>query len=325
PNSFYSGNTKEEPFVGLRENYYSWEWGNALFIVLDPFWYTQHKPDWGWTLGEDQYNWFKNVLATSHAKFKFVFCHNLLGGKGNDARGGAEYAGLFEMGGSNNDSTWGFDTYRPGWEKPINTLMAENNTTIFFHGHDHFFGKQEKDGIVYQEVPQPSNRNITNISAAQYGYINGTFLPGRGYLLVTLADSSVKVDYISTYLPNEENANHTNGDHAFSYSIRSSANGVEENNEIPTSFQLQQNYPNPFDQETYISYRITTASHVQLKVYDVFGMEVISLVDQYQQAGTYKVLMNADEANLNRGIYFYKINTGNFSSTLKMVCSRQKG
>lgn len=219
PNSFYSGNTKSENFVGLRENYYSWEWGNALFIVLDPYWYTTNNSDWGWTLGADQYNWYKNVITTSKAKYKFVFCHQLVGGTTKDARGGSEYAGFFEMGGYNADNTWGFDTYRPGWGKPIHTLMKENNATAFFHGHDHFYGKQDKDGIVYQEVPQPSNKNITNMSAAQYGYVDGLLLPGRGFLLVTVSEESVKVDYIGTYLPSEVSGTHKNGDIITSYTI----------------------------------------------------------------------------------------------------------
>lgn len=219
PNSFYSGNTKSENFVGLRENYYSWEWGNALFIVLDPYWYTTNNSDWGWTLGADQYNWYKNVITTSKAKYKFVFCHQLVGGTTKDARGGSEFAGFFEMGGYNADNTWGFDTYRPGWGKPIHTLMKENNATAFFHGHDHFYGKQDKDGIVYQEVPQPSNKNITNMSAAQYGYVDGLLLPGRGFLLVTVSEESVKVDYIGTYLPSEVSGTHKNGDIITSYTI----------------------------------------------------------------------------------------------------------
>ena len=219
PDQFFSGNTKSENMVGLRENYYAWEWGNALFIVLDPYWYTTVKPDWGWTLGVDQYNWFKNVITSSKARYKFVFCHQLVGGSGNDARGGAEFAHLFEMGGSNLDGTWGFDINRPGWGKPIHTLMKENNGTIFFHGHDHFYGKQDKDGIVYQEVPQPSNKNITNLSASEYGYISGLLLPGRGYLLVTVTGTSVKVDYVGTYLPSEENALHKNGEIITSYTI----------------------------------------------------------------------------------------------------------
>ena len=79
--------------------------------------------------------------------------------------------------------------------------MKENKATIFFHGHDHFYGKQDKDGIVYQEAPQPSNRNITNTSATEYGYKEGVILPGRGYLLLTVSASSVKVEYIKTLLP----------------------------------------------------------------------------------------------------------------------------
>ncbi|MFZ4414750.1 MAG: metallophosphoesterase family protein, partial [Bacteroidales bacterium] len=69
PNSFYTGDTTNQPFIGLRENYYAYEWGNVLIVALDPFWYTLVKGDWGWTLGATQYNWFKNVLETSQAKF----------------------------------------------------------------------------------------------------------------------------------------------------------------------------------------------------------------------------------------------------------------
>lgn len=97
--------------------------------------------------------------------------------------------------------------------------MKENKATIFFHGHDHFYDKQDKDGIVYQECPQPSNRNITNTSAADYGYKEGVILPGRGYILVSVTSSSVKVDYVKTLLPAEENANAKNGDIAASYTI----------------------------------------------------------------------------------------------------------
>ncbi|MFZ4740939.1 MAG: metallophosphoesterase family protein, partial [Bacteroidales bacterium] len=181
PNSFYTGDTTNQPFIGFRENYYAYEWGNVLIVALDPFWYTLVKGDWGWTLGTTQYNWFKNVLETSQAKFKFVFCHNLLGGKGSDARGGAEYVDFFEMGGKNADSTWGFSTYRPNFQKTVHQLMVDNHVQIFFHGHDHLYDKQDKDGMVYQEVPQPSNRNITNTQAANYGYLSGVIIPGRGY------------------------------------------------------------------------------------------------------------------------------------------------
>ncbi|MEI6061290.1 MAG: T9SS type A sorting domain-containing protein [Bacteroidota bacterium] len=321
PDSFYSGDTKPEPFVGLRENYYAWEWGDALFIVLDPFWYTLSKPDWGWTLGTEQYAWFKEVITGSKAKFKFVFCHNLLGGKGNDARGGAEYAGMFEMGGHNQDSTWGFGQSRPGWEKPVHSLMIENPTTIFFHGHDHFFGMQEKDGMVYQEVPQPSNRNITNISASQYGYVDGIFMPGRGFLLVTVSDTATRVDYIKTYLANEENAAHHNGETAYSYQVFSSANGINDPLVIPVGITLDQNFPNPFNKETTISYSLPAANHIQVKVFDVLGRESMTVVDQYQQAGKYSFTLNQGKPALSPGVYFYSIKADHFSRTMKMICN----
>ncbi|MEI8204296.1 MAG: metallophosphoesterase, partial [Bacteroidota bacterium] len=131
PNTFYSGDSVEEPHVGLRGNYYSYEWGNCLIVVLDPYWYTLTKPGWGWTLGATQYNWFKNVLNNSHAKFKFVFCHQLVGGNGSDGRGGIEFADFWEMGGENADSTFGFNTNRPGWDSPIHQLMLDNQVNVF--------------------------------------------------------------------------------------------------------------------------------------------------------------------------------------------------
>jgi hypothetical protein len=220
PDSFYSGNSTSEPDLGLRQNYYAWQWGDALFVVIDPFWYSMIKTGWGFTLGKTQYDWFKAVISGSSAKYKFVFAHNLVGGNGDDMRGGSEYAHLFEMGGYNLDGTYGFDTNRPGWGKSIHDIMKENNVKAFFHGHDHFYGKQVKDGIIYQEVPQPSNRSLTNISAAAYGYTQGLLLPGRGYVLVTVSGTEVKVEYVGTLLPAEETSLKKNGYIIDSYTLR---------------------------------------------------------------------------------------------------------
>lgn len=319
PNSFYSGDTIPENYVGLRQNYYSFQWGNALIVVLDPYWYTKSKPGWGWTLGAAQYNWFKRVLSTSTAKFKFVFCHNLVGGNGTDARGGTEVAKFFENGGYNLDSTWGFGTYRPGWQKTLHTLMVENKAT-FFHGHDHFFGFQMKDGVIYQEVPQPSSKSYTQMSNTTYGYLNGVFIPSRGYLSVTVSNTSAKVEYIRTYLPSEENATRHNGDVSYSYTIDTSGSVVSVNqiSSTPEKFSLNQNYPNPFNPETMIKYSVEKSNNVQLKVYDVMGREISVLVNEYQSPGEYTVSFNADRLSLSSGIYFYRIVSGNFSKTLKM-------
>lgn len=242
PNGFYSGNTIVENNVGIRENYYAWEWGNALFIVIDPYMYTKTKPAWGWSLGKTQYDWLKNTLANSKAKFKFVFSHQLVGGSGTEGRGGSEFAHLYEMGGRNIDSTLGFDANRLGWGKPIHDLLVENKASIYFHGHDHLYAKQEKDGIVYQEVPQPSAKNINTITGADYGYVNGILLPNRGYMYVTVSAEKTQVDYIRTYLPSEENNSRKNGEVSYSYTLTpSTITGI---NDI-FSKDLIKIFPNP--------------------------------------------------------------------------------
>jgi hypothetical protein len=206
PDFFYSGNTADERFVGLRQDYYAWEWGNALFVVLDPYWYTMVKSatdNWTVTLGEVQYAWLKTVLESSAAKFKFVFCHQLVGGNTKDGRGGSEYAGYYEWGGRNSDGSWGFTAKRPGWAQPIHQLMVKTGVTAFFHGHDHFYGKQSLDGIVYQVVPQPSHVGDADPKASEYGYVDGKFIGGSGHLRVTVSADDVYVEFIRSHLPGQ--------------------------------------------------------------------------------------------------------------------------
>jgi hypothetical protein len=133
-------------------------------------------------------------------------------------RGGVESARFYEWGGQNADGTWGFDTNRPGWGEPIQQLLVDNNVTILFHGHDHFFARQELDGVVYQECPQPGSRNDNN-SAAAYGYVDGVFMSSPGHVRVTVSDDTVTVDYIRTYLPGEAPLGHSNGEVAYSYTL----------------------------------------------------------------------------------------------------------
>jgi len=224
PDGFYTGSEIESEFVGLRQNYYAWNWGDALFVVLDPYTYTQRKggnksDGWNWTLGEQQYNWFKQTISESHAVFKFVFCHQLIGGD-PQGRGGVEWVPFYEMGGHNNDGTWGFDQRRPAWDKSIHQLMIDNNVTIFFHGHDHFFAKQELDGVIYQLVPQPSHHNFKKANQAEsYGYLSGEILPNSGHLRVNVSSSEVIVDYVRAYLPETENAERINGQVSHTYRL----------------------------------------------------------------------------------------------------------
>lgn len=87
--------------------------------------------------------------------------------------------------------------------------------------------------------------------------------------------------------------------------------------EIPASFELRQNFPNPFNPSTSIEYRVSSISNVSLKVYDVLGKEVATLVNEEQSAGSYEVDFNA--SGLSSGMYFYKLQTDNFVETKKML------
>jgi hypothetical protein len=203
---FYSGSTTPEPIVGVRESYYAFEWGDALFVMLDPFWYTRTRPNtdrWRWTLGEAQYQWLRRVVEASTARFKFVFLHHLVGGATPEARGGAEAAPLFEWGGLNEDRTPGFATQRPGWPAPIHQILRDGRVTAVFHGHDHVYVRQEYDGITYQEVPQPSASNFTNGAtiAMEGGYRTGDVRSSSGHLRVTVSPDRAEVTYVRATPP----------------------------------------------------------------------------------------------------------------------------
>lgn len=204
PDLFYTGSNMIQGRTGLTANYYTWTWGDALFVVLDPYRYMIKKPgravdNWGWTLGDKQYKWFQDTLENSDAAFKFVFCHQLVGGKDSDGRGGAEFVKYYEMGGFNKDDTWGFDVKRPGWGKPIHRLMVDNKVTIFFHGHDHFFARQQVDGVIYQLVPQPSHADSKSPRYAEsYGYTEGVIQPNSGFLEVIVEHSKLTVRHMQT-------------------------------------------------------------------------------------------------------------------------------
>jgi len=92
---------------------------------------------------------------------------------------------------------------------------------------------------------------------------------------------------------------------------------VDEEAGNPTEYQLFQNYPNPFNPETKIEYQIPTISHVTIKVFDLLGREVVTLVDEIKPAGTYQMRFNA--FGLSSGIYLYKLSAGEYSQVRKMA------
>jgi len=202
PDDFYSGNAIPKPPGGLLENYYAWTWGDALFVVLDPYRYSLRQrgggDGWAWSLGREQYDWLAKTLAGSHAKFKFVFIHNLLSGD-QASRGGVEIAMFNEWGGKNVDGSDGFKAHRPGWEMPVHQLLVRHHVTAVFKAHDNFYARQELDGILYLMIPQPSFAGDDRIRDLQnYGYKQGVFLGNSGHVRVSVSPEQVAVDYVKS-------------------------------------------------------------------------------------------------------------------------------
>ncbi len=310
PGPFYTGDTSVQPYIGLRETYYSWTWGDALFVVLDPYWFTTVKPSqskdmWDWTLGEDQYQWFKQTLESSTSKYKFVFCHQIIGGDTLGlGRGGIEHVPYYEMGGLNADSSLGFAANRPGWDKPIHQLMQDNCVNIFFHGHDHFYGKQNLDSVIYQEVPQPSVQNYTNTIAADFGYVQGVILPSAGHLRISVSDTTISVEYVRSYHADNPGNGWINGQISDSYTIHTC---VGASIEQLASTEECQVFPNPAS----TSINIIIPNNRELQ-----QIELIDIIGNCVHKGR-SLLM--DVSAIPNGLYFLIIKTSKTTFEKKIL------
>lgn len=204
-----------------KHSHFAFEWGNALFIALDPFWPTTKRGASGWdmTLGETQYRWLTKRLTSSKASLRFVFIHHLVGGLGRDVRGGAKTAAYMEWGGKNGDGSEGFQRNRPGWEMPLHQLFVQNGVNIVFHGHDHLFVKEELDGIIYQDVPQPGHPSGGTRSAEEYGY-GGVILGSSGHVRVTVERNQATVNYVRSVVPSVTRADIENAGVEHSYTVK---------------------------------------------------------------------------------------------------------
>jgi len=278
-NSFYSADANNIEFVGRPRDYYSWTWGDALFITLDPYWHSKSAVDnvagvlvpedqtavvatpsstveatpspsatkvpgggnggggnggggakaspkatktpaggggggaggaggaatgngkttnlWSVGIGDEQYVWLKKTLETSKAKYKFVFAHHVLG----TGRGGVEVSTNYEWGGKDPKGTSTFAKERPNWEIPIHDLMVKNKVSIFFQGHDHIFCTQERDGLIYQSMPNPADDTFSMFNEA--AYTSGTKAPNSGHVRVSIAATQAKVEYFLAARPQD--------------------------------------------------------------------------------------------------------------------------
>jgi len=279
PNEFYSGNSTQEPWgIGYPENYYAFQWGDALFVILDVYrdCDVDEKPkNWDWTLGETQYNWFKKTLETSNASHKLVFAHHNRG----QGRGGILPSRGYEWGGygNNGNGAWEFDKMRPGWEMPIHQLMAAHGVKIFFQGHDHLYAWEKMDDVVYQEVPMPSDTTYQIGMLANADAYTDITLDGSGHLRVTVDASCVTVDYVAAYLPKDTLDGHKNREIRHSYTLGTCTSSTDDKARTRdlSAFEV---FPNPA--RDLLTIRATTPSphDRSLSLYNTQGQLVRSEV-----------------------------------------------
>jgi len=229
PDEFYSVDKTQVEGIGYLRDYYAWEWGNALFVVMDPYWHSKNPVDnvagelvaedqgtpvkgqkkgtagaggttggggngktsnqWNIGIGDEQYAWLKQTLEKSQAKFKFVFAHHVMG----TGRGAVEISENYEWGGKDPKGATTFQKERPNWELPIHDLMVKNKVSIFFQGHDHIFVTQERDGLIYQSMPNPADDTFSYFNDSAYK--SGTKAPNSGHVRVTVSEKSAEVEY----------------------------------------------------------------------------------------------------------------------------------
>ena len=336
PDGFYSGNPDQSQLEiednHLRENYFSFEWGGALFVGIDPYANTLTKPfsgtaggeqndevvgdRWDWTLGEDQYLWFKETLESSSAQWKFVFSHQVVGGTSDYGRGGAEATTGYEWGAG----SIAFSAHRPGWSNStsIHQLMLENGVNIFFHGHDHVYAREEIDGMIYQECPQPSDVQYSSGFDSYQSDASTVVVNNSGHLRVSVSPEALTVDYIRAYLSGDG----SNGSIGHSYSISSTSSIEPQAPELARNFELYQNYPNPFNPSTTIRYILAEDALVTLIVYDLRGSVVQTLESGLKAAGGHESMWRGYTSSgvlANAGIYFAHLVSGGHHQVIKLV------
>ena len=213
--SFYSTDTMQVDHVGNPRDYYAWTWGDATFITLDPYWHSKSAVDnaagvsndqsnagkkagtgsgktvdlWQVGLGDDQYAWLKKTLEASKSKYIFVFAHHVMG----TGRGAVEVSYNYEWGGKDPGNKTTFKEQRPNWELPIHDLLVKHKVSVFFQGHDHIYCTQNRDGLVYQSMPNPADDTFSMFNSDAYK--TGTKAPNSGHVRVTVAAASAKVEY----------------------------------------------------------------------------------------------------------------------------------
>jgi hypothetical protein len=199
-----------------------------------------------------------------------------------------------------------FNANRPGWEMPIHQLMVKNKVNAFFQGHDHLFAREELDGLIYQEIPMPSDSSYSLGMIANADAYGGVKLSGSGHLKVNVSSEKVQVDYVLAVLPKDENTNRKNGQVVYSYTFNSS--GITSASEVPQSMTkaFVKAWPNPFHDSVNIEFETMKPGLVEVQIYDINGKLIDRINAGVFEPGKHTIKWDAAKGNgkaVRKGIY----------------------
>ena len=202
-------------------------------------------------------------------------------------------------------------------DKPNFFTTNLNTHQLLFNGKDFFSVFEGNDGIYAQSISKDGLLNWGNDAV----YVSQQLAPIQ---VVGSGNSGLESGAILTFSSSGNPAG--TGSNVYAKRINTDGtlggiiSSISGDNLAPTDFVLYQNYPNPFNPSTKISWQSPVSSHQTIKIYDVLGKEIATLVDEYKPAGSYEIDFNA--SGLSSGIYFYRIQAGNFIETKKMILLR---
>ncbi len=211
-----------------------------------------------------------------------------------------------------------------------NRLKIDNGGYMLMYAHPTGGSSQNPNYIWVTKALTPGYVVKAKISLADIAALKGTsvFAPLNGmripidFEINDRDDATKPSDSRKGELCYSVNNNDNSYQDMFNWTytwIGSKTLGVTQTSSLPHTYELKQNYPNPFNPSTQIKYSIEKAGIVSLKVYDLLGREVANLVNTYQQIGSYAVTFNSVNRAFSSGVYFYRLESGSFVATHKMV------